>query len=116
MKHLLKNNHAQMGMVGAAVGLFITLIISVLIFYNISSSIDTTTLENNVRKAQGYTYPSGETAADNASRAAWNSSKPVANSTNNVNNQAGTFYTIAPITGIVIVAVVVIGYVQRISG
>ena len=116
MRHLFGNKHAQMGMVGAAIGLFITLIICVLIYYNIAASIDTTTIEDNVRKAEGFTYPSGETAADNASRAAWNASKPVANATGAVNSQSETFFTIAPIVGIVIVAVVVIGYVQRIGG
>jgi hypothetical protein len=44
--------------------------------------------------------------------ALWNQSN---NATNGINSQAGTFFTIAPIIGIVIVAVVVIGYVQRIG-
>ena len=92
MRKFLRNNHAQMGMVGAAVGLFITLIIAVLIYYNIAASVDTTTIDG---KLDG---------------------SPAANATTNINNQAATFFTIAPITGIVIVAVVVIGYVQRISG
>jgi hypothetical protein len=34
-----------MGMVGAAVGLLITLIIVVLIYYNITASIDTTAID-----------------------------------------------------------------------
>ena len=88
----MRKNLAQMGMVGAAIGLFITLIISVLIYYNIAGSIDTTTID---AKLDG---------------------TPAANATGNVNDQAATFFTIAPIVGIVIVAVVVIGYVQRIGG
>lgn len=92
MRKLFGNKLAQMGMVGAAIGLFITLIISVLIYYNIAASVDTTTID---AKLPG---------------------SPAANATTATNNQAATFYTIAPIVGIVIVAVVVIGYVQRIGG
>jgi hypothetical protein len=88
----MKNNHAQMGMVGAAVGLLITLVIVVLIYYNIAASIDTTAID---AKLPG---------------------TPAANATTQINNQAATFFTIAPIIAIVIVAVVVIGYVQRIGG
>ena len=83
---------AQMNMVGAAVGLFITLIIAVLIYYNISASIDTTTIDSKL------------------------TGTPAANATAATNNQAATFFTVAPIVGIVIVAVVVISYVQRIGG
>lgn len=81
-----------MGMVGAAVGLLITLIIVVLIYYNIAASIDTTGID---AKLPG---------------------TPAANATEQINDQAATFFTIAPIIAIVIVAVVVIGYVQRIGG
>jgi hypothetical protein len=88
---LYGKDRAQMGMVGAAVGLLITLIIVVLIYYNISASIDTTAVD---AKLPG---------------------TPAANATGNVNSQAATFFTIAPIIAIVIVAVVVIGYVQRIG-
>jgi hypothetical protein len=89
---LSKNTHAQMGMVGAAVGLLITLIIAVLIYYNIAASMDTTAID---AKLPG---------------------TPAGNATTAINNQASTFFTIAPIVAIVIVAVVVIGYVQRIGG
>jgi hypothetical protein len=81
-----------MGMVGAAVGLLITLIIVVLIYYNIAASIDTTGVD---AKLPG---------------------TPAGNATTQINTQASTFFTIAPIIAIVIVAVVVIGYVQRIGG
>ena len=92
MRKLFGKNRAQMGMVGAAIGLFITLIIAVLIYYNIAGSINTTTIDANLPGT------------------------PAANATTATNSQAATFFTIAPIIGIVIVAVVVIGYVQRIGG
>ena len=88
---LLKMNEGQMNLVGAAVGLFITLIIAVLIYYNIAASIDTTSVD---AKLVG---------------------TPAANATSATNNQAATFFTVAPIIGIVIVAVVVIGYVKNIG-
>ena len=80
-----------MGMVGAAVGLLITLIIVVLIYYNIAASIDHTAVDAKL------------------------AGTPTWNATNATNNQASTFFTIAPIIAIVIVAVVIIGYVQRIG-
>jgi hypothetical protein len=86
-----QKDHAQMGMVGAAVGLLITLIIVVLIYWNIAASIDTTAID---AKLPG---------------------TPAGNATTQINAQATTFFTIAPIIAIVIVAVVVIGYVQRIG-
>ena len=79
-------------MVGAAVGLLITLIIAVLIYYNIAQGIDTTGID---AKLPG---------------------DPAKNATTNINNQAATFFVIAPITAVVIVAVVVISYVQKIQG
>jgi hypothetical protein len=90
-RQLKTNDKAQMQMVGAAVGLFITLIITVLIYYNIAGSIDTTAID---AKLPG---------------------TPAGNATTATNNQAATFFTIAPIIGIVIVAVVVIGYVKNIG-
>ena len=93
MRHFFsKNNRAQMGMIGAAIGLLITLIIAVLVYYNISASLDTTSVD----------------AVLNGS--------PAANATEATNDQAGTFFTIAPIVVLVIVAVVVIGYVKSIGG
>jgi hypothetical protein len=92
LRKFLGNKAGQFGMVGAAVGLLITLIIAVLIYYNIAASLDTTAVD---AKLPG---------------------TPAANATTAINNQANTFFTIAPIVAIVIVAVVVIGYVQRIGG
>ncbi len=62
-----------------------------LIYYNIVASIDTTSID---AKLPG---------------------TPAANATAQINSQAQTFFAIAPIVGIVIVAVVVISYVQCIG-
>jgi len=87
-----KQNSAQMGMIGAAVGLLITLSITILIFYNIAASVD----------AHAIDAENGNLGAEDAVNATM--------------DQAATFFTIAPILAIVIVAVVVIGYVQHIGG
>jgi hypothetical protein len=70
----------------------ITLIIVVVIYYNIAASIDVTGIDAKL-------------AGD-----------PAANATLAINNQAATFFTIAPIVSLVIVAAVIIGYVQHIGG
>jgi hypothetical protein len=100
MRHLLKHRIAQVGMVGAAIGLLITLLISVLIYFSIAPAAQPTAAQMN---------RSGTVAQ----RKVWNQSN---NASNAISNQAATFFTIAPIVAIVIVAVVVIGYVQRIGG
>jgi O-antigen/teichoic acid export membrane protein len=91
IKKLKQDDKGQMSFIGAAVGLLITLAIVVLIFYNIVGSLDTTSID---AKLDG---------------------TPAANATRAVMDQSATFFTIAPIIAIVIVAVVVIGYVQRIG-
>jgi len=103
MRHLSRSKFAQMGMIGAAVGLLITLSISILVYYNVVSSIDVDTIDVSL----GATKDANGTI---------NGSRPALNATNSVNSQATTCFTIAPIVAIVIVAVVVIGYVQKIGG
>jgi len=92
-------NHGSIAMVGSAVGLLITLIISVLIFYSMLASSPS--------------LPAPGAGASSYYKALQNQSE---NSSSVISSQASTFFTIAPIVAIVIVAVVVIGYVQRIGG
>jgi len=101
MKKLLEDNSADIKMIGAVVGILVTIIISVLIFYNIAGSIDTDTADDNIADhmdIEGYT----ENFTDSS------------NSTDDILSNAATFYQIAPIIAIVIVAVVILGYVSRI--
>jgi len=88
------NNQANVQMIGAVVGILITLIIAVLVFYNVAGSIDTTGIDGNF----------GGT-----------NETPSANATEDTLDQAGTFFSIAPIIGVVAVAVVILGYVNRIG-
>ena len=96
------NDKAQMQMIGVAIGTLITLIICVLVYYNISGSIDTNTID----------YKFGLTINATGVR---NGSAPAHNATESLNSQAATFFTIAPIISVVIVAVVVISYVKQIG-
>lgn len=93
LKKLLKNKDADVKTIGAAVGLLITLMISILVVYNIAGSVDTTTIDADIGLANNI---------------------PSANATNAALDQTATFYTIAPIIVIVMIAVVILKYVGMI--
>ena len=100
LKKLKYDEEGNVKMVGAVVGLFVTLAVVILVFYNIAASLDADTLDQDWKAKTG-------TSA---------TATPVNNATNGTLDQAATFFTIAPIIGIVIVAVVILGYVNRIGG
>ena len=102
MKKFLENEEANIKMIGTVVAIFVTLIISVLVLYNIVGSIDYTTVDDNLAAQLTDDGVNNEAYAENASNA--------------LLSQSETFYTIAPIIGIVIVAVIILGYVTRIGG
>ena len=105
MRRLMKNNHADVKMVGMVIAIFITLIVSVLVVYTMASNTTfTTEQERAVNGARGYTND------------AYNNSTDGGNASSNILEQAGTFFQIAPIIGIVVVAVVILGYVSKIGG
>jgi len=91
VKSLIKDNHADVKMIGAVVGILITLIIAVLVFYNVAGGIDTTSIDADL------------------------TGTPSANATTDTLDQAATFFQIAPIIAIVVVAVVILGYVSKIG-
>ena len=65
MKRLMTDNHADAKMVGVVVGIFITLIVSVLVLYSMASgvSFDTAT-EQQINENRGYTV--GQDAYNNS--------------------------------------------------
>jgi len=93
MRQLIKDEQADVKMIGMVVGILVTLIIAVLVFYNIAGSIDTTTVDANFGGVN---------------------TTPSANATDDTLDQTATFFSIAPIIAIVIVAVVILGYVSKI--
>ena len=93
-----KNENADVKMVGAVIGILITIIIGALVFYSIAGSMTPGTTDTTLNANLG--------TGDHAY---------AANATGNTLEQAETFFTIAPIIAIVIVAVVILQYVGRIG-
>ena len=87
MLRTLEDDKGNVQMIGAVVGILVTLIIAVLVFYNVAGSIDTTTIDADL------------------------TGTPAQNATDDTLSQAATFFTIAPIIAIVIVAVIILKYV-----
>jgi len=117
MKKFISNENADVRMVGMVVGLLITIIISVLIFYNIAGSMDYTTANENVAE-NVYGLTDGVGTDLNGTSSDWeqfNATVPASNASDENLDQAATFFQIAPIIAIVIVAVVILGYVSRIQ-
>lgn len=104
MKKLLKNQDADMKTISGAVGILITLMIAILVLYSIAGAIDGHTIDQN----WAHTWTSGvhTNSTVNATHAQ--------NATNASLDQAGTFFTIAPIIVIVMIAVVILKYVGMI--
>jgi len=92
IKFLKADDRADVRMIGAVVGILITIIIAALVFYTIAGNIDTTSIDAEL------------------------TGTPSANATDDVLEMSGTFFSIAPIIAIVVVAVVILGYVSRIGG
>ena len=91
LKSLAKDERGDIRMIGAVVGILVTLVVAALVFFNIMASIDTTTLDAEF------------------------TGTPVANATTSIMEQSDVFFSLAPIIAIVIVAVVILGYVSRIG-
>jgi len=90
MLRKITENEANVQMIGGVVGILVTLIIAVLVFYNIAASID---------------YTGADAVLPGS---------PAENATIDTMDQAATFFTIAPIIAIVVVAVVILQYVGKI--
>ena len=105
-KKLWDNEHADVRMVGAVVGILITLIIAVLIFYTIAGNVDTDSADDSIQE---------NVYGQNATERASSTITPASNGTDDTLDQAATFFQIAPIIAIVVVAVVILGYVSRIG-
>ena len=98
-KSFRQDKSANIQMIGMVIGIFVTLLISVLVLYNILGAMDYSEIDNRLDTS----LSDGNTQdAENASVA--------------LMSQSETFFTIAPIIGIVIVAVVILSYVGRIGG
>ena len=101
MRKFLKNKEADVRMIGMVIGIFVTLIIGVLVLYNVVGSINYSGVDDNIQVMLTADGPNSEAYTENAS--------------NSLLGQSETFFTIAPIIGIVVVAVVILAYVGRIG-
>ena len=87
MRKLLKNQHADMNMILAAVVMAIALAIGIIIVFNVIAAVDTSTIDAGL------------------------TGTPAANATNDLLTNTETFYTVAPIAMIVVAAVGILSYV-----
>jgi len=94
-----EDENGNVKMIGMVVGILVTLMIAVLIFFNIAASIDVSGVDDDLQANLG----------ENTT-----SYLPAANATDSTLEQSATFFTIAPIIAIVVVAVVILGYVSKI--
>ena len=109
LKSLLDDETADAKMIGGVVGILVTLIIAVLVFYNISANIDYSTADENIMEnVYGMSDDATSTPVANDTRVF------AENATSATLDQAATFFTIAPIIAIVVVAVVILKYVGQI--
>ena len=106
MRKFLKNEHADIKMIGMVIGLLVTLLIAIMVIYNIAGSLDPEALD---AKSFGRTSTGGTTAGNEQMN-----QTPAGNSTTPILDQSATFFTIAPIIAIVVVAVVILSYVGKI--
>ena len=107
MRKLLSDKHADMKMIGGVIGLFVTLLIAIMVLYSIAGSLDPNSLDSSL-------FGKKTGVGDGLGNEQFNQT-PADNATSPILNQAETFFTIAPIIGIVIVAVIILMYVGRIG-
>jgi len=113
MRRLTQNKHGNLDMVLGGVTIAILLAVSVMIIFNITGSLEVSNTQDRIREGFGYEEWKGVAGdeAANASHAAWNLTQPVTNSSDNLNDNIETFYSITPIVLIVIAAVAILSYV-----
>jgi len=109
MRSLFKNKHGNVQMVGVAVATLVAIIIAIMVVYNIAASIDTTgvdtSIQDNIQDAIGDGTGGGKSSVNYSG-----------NATIDTLDQSATFFTIAPLIVVVMVAVIILGYVVSIGG
>ena len=108
MRKLLSDKHADMKMIGGVIGLFVTLLIAIIVLYSIAGSLAPNSLDSDY-------FGTKSSGGDGLGNEQFNQT-PAENATSPILNQAETFFTIAPIIAIVVVAVIILGYVGSIGG
>lgn len=111
MKPLLKDNHGNIGAVSAAVAILVSIFIAVLIVYSIAGGID-------VGDADADIAENLQDVIDRHSGAGgtYYNTTFAGNATRDTLDQSSTFFTIAPLIVVVLVAVIILGYVVNLGG
>ena len=107
MRKLLSNCKADVRLIGGVIGLFVTLLVAIMVMYSIAGSLAPTTLDSQY-------FGTKSSGGDGLGNEQFNQS-PAENATSPILDQAEVFFTLAPILGIVIVAVIILLYVGRIG-
>ena len=96
MRKLLHDNYgvSAVSLVGAAIAIFILLIIGITVFFNIAADLDPTTLDTRLEST-------GATEGGS-----------VQNATNSSVTMFSTFSEVAPVIGLVIIAVAILGVIK----
>jgi len=105
MKTLLRNKNGNVQMIGVAVATLVAIFIAVLVVYNIAGSIETSDVDADLRTDLADLVGDVET-----------NMRYAGNATVDTLDQSATFFTIAPLIVVVMVAVIILGYVITIGG
>jgi len=112
MRSLRNNKHADMNMIMTAIIMAVMLAIGLVVVYSVFGGLDLDTVDTKINEDVFGWSNSGDPSDDqNSSWESWNTSKNAANATNDLLNNAATFFTVAPIALVVIAAVGILGYV-----
>ena len=104
-RRLVHHNKGEASAVTSVITFLLVLGIAVLLVYNIMGAVQPgTDLEHKVNEARGYTPGFDD----------WNNSTSAGNATGEILSQTATFFQVAPILAIVIVAMVIIAYVKKV--
>jgi len=101
MRKLYKEDTGNAKMIGMIIGMLVTIVISVLIVYNMAGSVDVDSVDSKIEE-NVFGNTTGGTNIHYAG-----------NSTTDITDNANTFYVIAPIVAVVAIAVAIIGYVYK---
>ena len=111
MRSLVKDKTGTVQDIGMAVAILVSIIVAVVIVYNMAGAMDVSNVDNTIQSNLI------DIVADTAESADGAHNYTIAgNATVDILDQSATFFTIAPLVVVVLVAVVILSYVMQIGG
>jgi len=109
MRSLIKNKTGTVQDIGMAVSILVAIVIAIVVVYNMAGSmdmgdVDTEIVNNNI-----------DVMNERSGGGSLNTTY-AGNATVDILDQSATFFTIAPLVVVVLVAVVILSYVMQIGG